>query len=32
MLEVTSAAIEQIGGYFTNREPEPIRVFLNEGG
>jgi hypothetical protein len=32
MLEVSPAAIEQIGGYFTNREPEPIRVFLNEGG
>ncbi len=32
MLEVTPAAIKQIGSYFTNREPEPIRVFLNESG
>ncbi len=32
MLEVSPAATEQIAGYFTNREPEPIRIFLNEGG
>ncbi len=32
MLEVSPAAVEQIAGYFTNREPEPIRIFLNEGG
>ena len=32
MLEVTPAATEQIAGYFTNRDPEPIRIFLNEGG
>ena len=32
MLEVSPAATEQIASYFTNREPEPIRIFLNEGG
>jgi Fe-S cluster assembly iron-binding protein IscA len=31
-LEVTPAATEQITEYFRGREPQPIRVFLNEGG
>lgn len=30
--EVTSAATEQITEYFRGREPQPIRIFLNEGG
>ncbi len=32
MFEVTPAAIEQIAEYFKGRDPQPIRVFLNEGG
>ncbi len=32
MLEVTSAATQQIAEYFKDKEVLPIRVFLNEGG
>lgn len=32
MVEVTPAATEQIGEYFKGRDPQPIRIFLNEGG
>ncbi len=32
MVEVTPAATEQIGQYFKGRDPQPIRIFLNEGG
>ena len=32
MLEVTSAATEQIQAYFNGKEVSPIRVFLDEGG
>ena len=32
MLEVTSAATEQIAEYFKGKEIVPIRIFLNEGG
>jgi Fe-S cluster assembly iron-binding protein IscA len=32
MLEVTSAATEQIAAYFSDKEIQPIRIFLNEGG
>jgi hypothetical protein len=32
MLEVTTAATEQIAEYFKGRDVHPIRIFLNEGG
>lgn len=32
MLEVTEAATKQIGEYFKDKEIQPIRIFLNEGG
>lgn len=32
MLEVTESAINQISEYFKDKEPSPIRVFLNESG
>lgn len=32
MFEVTPAATEQIAAYFKDREVQPIRIFLNEGG
>ncbi len=31
-IEVTTPAQEQIGEYFKDREIQPIRIFLNEGG
>lgn len=32
MLEVTSAATEQIAAYFDGKKVMPIRIFLNDGG
>ena len=32
MVEVTNSATQQIAEYFKDREVEPIRIFLNEGG
>lgn len=32
MLEVTTAATEQISAYFSGKDVKPIRIFLNEGG
>jgi Fe-S cluster assembly iron-binding protein IscA len=32
MLEITQAATQQITEYFKNKEVQPIRIFLNEGG
>jgi hypothetical protein len=32
MLEVTPAATQQISEYFSGRQVQPIRIFLNEGG
>lgn len=32
MLELTEKAKEQFAEYFKNREKQPVRVFLNEGG
>jgi hypothetical protein len=32
MLEVTQTASQQLNEYFKGKEPEPIRIFLNEGG
>ena len=32
MIEVTPAATEQIAAYFSDKEVQPIRIFLNEGG
>ncbi len=32
MIEVSPEATEQIATYFKDREPSPIRIFLNEGG
>jgi len=32
MIEVTSAATEQVAEYFKGKEVSPIRVFLNSGG
>ncbi len=32
MIEVTTAATEQIAVYFNDKEVRPIRIFLNEGG
>jgi hypothetical protein len=32
MLEVTTAATEQIAEYFRGKEVTPIRIFLHEGG
>ena len=31
MIEVTPAATEQIAAYFSDKEVQPIRIFLNEG-
>ena len=32
MVEVTKAATAQIAEYFKDKEVQPIRIFLNEGG
>ena len=32
MLEVTQAATQQIAEYFKDKEIQPVRIFLNEGG
>ena len=32
MLEVTTAATQQIEQYFKDKDVSPIRIFLNEGG
>jgi hypothetical protein len=32
MLEVTEAAKKQLQGYFQDKEPSPIRVYLAAGG
>jgi hypothetical protein len=32
MVEVTPSAHHQIEEYFKNKEVQPIRIFLNEGG
>ena len=32
MLEITKSATEKIAEYFKDREVEPIRIFLSEGG
>jgi hypothetical protein len=32
MLEVTEAAKKQLEGYFQDKEPSPIRVYLAAGG
>jgi hypothetical protein len=32
MLEVTTAATEQIAAYFSDKDVRPVRIFLNEGG
>ena len=32
MLEITSAATEQIAAYFDGKKVMPIRIFLNDGG
>jgi Fe-S cluster assembly iron-binding protein IscA len=32
MVEVTPSAHHQIAEYFKNKQVQPIRIFLNEGG
>jgi len=32
MIEVTDAARKQLEGYFQDKEPSPIRVYLAAGG
>ena len=32
MVEITEAATEQIAEYFKDKDPSPIRIFLNAGG
>ena len=32
MFEVTEAAAKQLEGYFQDKEPSPIRVYLAAGG
>ena len=32
MVEITPSAHHQIAEYFKNKEVQPIRIFLNEGG
>ena len=32
MVEVTNAAKEQISEYFKDKDIDPIRIFLNQGG
>jgi Fe-S cluster assembly iron-binding protein IscA len=32
MLEITPAAQKEIAAYFEGRDPQPIRLFLQEGG
>ncbi len=32
MVEVTQAASTQIAEYFKDKDPMPVRIFLNSGG
>jgi Fe-S cluster assembly iron-binding protein IscA len=32
MVEVTESASNQIAEYFRDKDPSPIRIFLNESG
>ncbi len=32
MVEVTQAASNQIAEYFKDKDPMPVRIFLNAGG
>ena len=32
MIEVTPAATAQIAEYFKDKDPMPVRIFLNSGG
>ena len=32
MIEVTDAALNQLKGYFQDKDPSPIRVYLAAGG
>ncbi len=32
MVEVTQAATSQIAEYFKDKDPMPVRIFLNSGG
>ncbi len=32
MVEVTEAASKQIAEYFTDKDPVPVRIFVNSGG
>ena len=32
MVEVTQAASNQIAEYFKDKDPMPVRIFLNSGG
>jgi Fe-S cluster assembly iron-binding protein IscA len=32
MIEVTTAATEQVAAFFRGRDVKPIRIFLNTGG
>lgn len=32
MVEVTPAATQQVAEYFKDKDPSPIRIFLNSGG
>jgi len=32
MIEVTESATTQVAEYFKGKDPQPIRIFLNEGG
>ncbi len=32
MVEVTETASKQIAEYFTDKDPVPVRIFVNSGG
>jgi hypothetical protein len=32
MVEITPAATQQVAEYFKDKDPSPIRIFLNSGG
>lgn len=32
MINITQSAIDNIAAYFTDKQPSPVRVFLNSGG
>ncbi len=32
MVEVTDAATKQIAEYFKDKDPVPVRIFINSGG